>query len=154
MSGNLDSRAVAPTDLDLICRHREAMFREAGWADATLATMAGPFREWLAPRLSDGRYFGFVVEDQGRAVAGVGLMEIDWPPHPTHPSDDRRGYVLNLFVERSHRGQGIARRLLEASDREFARRGVSFAVLHATDMGRPLYDRTGWKPTTEMAKVL
>ena len=150
----LITREITLADLDLICRHREEMFREAGRPESTLAAMAMPFRDWLAQRLTDRRYFGFVVEDNGQAVAAIGLMEIDWPPHPTHPTDDRRGYVLNLFVEPTHRRRGIALDLLEKSEREFAQRGIGFAVLHTTDLGRALYERNGWKPTTEMAKTL
>src|SRR5882724_7073237 len=118
------TRPVAPSDIDLICHHRQEMFREAGSPVSDLNAMAVPFRRWL--------------------------MEINWPPHPAHPVDDRRGYILNLFVEPEYRGRGVARNLMEASDREFARRGLSYAILHATAMGRPLYERNGWQPTTEM----
>ena len=65
-----------------------------------------------------------------------------------------RGYVLNVFVEPSHRKQGIARALMDRADREFASRGVAFAILHATKMGRPLYEQLGWSATSEMAKSL
>jgi GNAT superfamily N-acetyltransferase len=138
----------------MICRHRREMFREASLADAHLTAMAAPFRRWLSARLMEGTYFGFVTEDAGRPIGAVGLMAIDWPPHPSHPTQDKRGYVLNLFVEPEYRARGVGRRLMEASDREFARRGLSYLILHATDAGRPLYERSGWKPTTEMAKTL
>lgn len=147
-------RPISPVDLDSICRHREAMFHEAGRPEADLAAMALPFRHWLEPRLADGRYFGFVAEQAGTSIGGVGLMEIDWPPHPSHPTDDRRGYVLNVFVEPDHRGCGIARLLMQASNEEFTRRGISYAILHATEAGRSLYERTGWRRTSEMAKLL
>jgi GNAT superfamily N-acetyltransferase len=130
------------------------MFCEAGRSAADLAAMAGPFRRWLAPRLADGRYFGFMAELGAVVIGGIGLMEIDWPPHPFHPEDDRRGYVLNVFVEPSHRGQGVARRLMQASESELIRRGISYAILHATEAGRPLYERTGWARTSEFAKLL
>jgi GNAT superfamily N-acetyltransferase len=148
------TRPVAPSDIDLICHHRQEMFREAGSPVSDLDAMAVPFRRWLTDRLADGTYFGFVVEAKGRPIGAVGLMEINWPPHPAHPVDDRRGYILNLFVEPEYRGRGVARNLMEASDREFARRGLSYAILHATAMGRPLYEGNGWQPTTEMAKTL
>ena len=147
-------RPVSPSDLELICRHRHEMFREAGRTEADLAPMAEPFRRWLAKRLEDGAYFGFVAENAGRAIGAVGLMAIDWPPHPAHPLDDRRGYVLNLFVEPAYRGRGVAHALMTASDREFARRGLQYLILHATEAGRPLYERSGWVRTTEMAKTL
>ncbi|MFT4183539.1 MAG: GNAT family N-acetyltransferase [Rhizobium sp.] len=150
----IDVRSVSLSDLDAICRHREEMFREAGRDEINLAAMATPFRDWLEPRLADGRYFGFMAERAGVVVGGVGLMEIDWPPHPAHPAEGRRGYVLNLFVEPDHRGQGVARLLMQTSDDAFARRGIAYAILHATEAGRPLYERVGWSRTSEMAKRL
>jgi GNAT superfamily N-acetyltransferase len=149
----INIRPVSSSDLDAICHHRERMFLEAGRGGADLAAMAVPFRAWLAPRLADDRYFGFMAEQAGALTGGIGLMEIDWPPHPAHPTEDRRGYVLNLFVEPEHRGRGLARLLMQASDDEFMRRGITYAILHATEAGRPLYERTGWSRTSEMAKI-
>lgn len=150
-----ETRTISPNDIDLICRHRHAMFAASGKPrDAELAAMAAPFREWLAPRLMDGSYFGFVVETADTPIASIGLMIIDWPPHPLHPTDDRRGYVLNMFVEPKYRGQGIARDLLQRADNAFAERGIQYAVLHATGMGRSLYENNGWQPTPEMAKII
>ncbi|OCJ07444.1 GNAT family acetyltransferase [Rhizobium sp. AC27/96] len=147
-------RPVLSTDLDLICRHREAMFAEAGRDAQDIAAMGPSFRDWLEPRLRDGRYFGFIADQDGRSVGGIGLMLIEWPPHPSHPNHDSRGYVLNVFVDREQRGQGIARMLMDAADREFRRRGIPYVVLHATKAGRPLYERTGWAQTSEMAKTI
>lgn len=150
----LHTRAVGPDDLELICRHREAMFQEAGFAADTLRTMTVHFREWLQPRLIDGSYCGFLLMNGPRALAGVGLMVIDWPPHPAHPAQASRGYVLNLYVEPESRGRGAARRLMALAEAEFARRGVDFAILHATQAGRPIYERDGWRQTSEMSKTL
>ncbi|BDU22166.1 hypothetical protein DYGSA30_36230 [Dyella sp. GSA-30] len=116
--------------------------------------MTEHFREWVRPRLLDGSYFGYVMSDGGTPVAGIGLMLIDWPPHPLHPTQDKRGYVLNVFVEPSYRNRGLARELMTLADAEFARRGVGYAVLHATEKGKPLYQGLGWNGTTEMAKTL
>ncbi len=151
------TRPIAASDLDLVCRHREEMFRVSnapGRTEEILRTMTAAFRDWIAPRLNDGRYFGYIAEDGRAPVAGIGLMIIDWPPHPSHPREDRRGYVLNVFVDPSHRKQGIGRMLMELGEAEIARRGVSFAVLHATRMGQPLYEQLGWARTSEMAKLL
>ena len=116
--------------------------------------MTAAFRRWVAPRLQDGSYFGYIAEESGAAVAGIGLMTIDWPPHPSHPSHDQCGYVLNVFVEPSHRSRGLAKMLMQMGEAELARRGVSFAILHATGMGRPLYEKIGWVQTSELAKHL
>ncbi|WP_050477732.1 GNAT family N-acetyltransferase [Herbaspirillum rhizosphaerae] len=141
-------------DVELICRHREAMFREAGRDDKTLAEMTRAFRAWLAPRLLDGSYYGFFAVEHDQVVAGIGLMSIEWPPHPSHPQQDKRGYVLNVYVEPSHRKMGLAKMLLRLAEEVFAARGLQFAILHSTPMGRELYAGMGWAPTSEMAKVL
>jgi len=153
----LVTRAVSIDDLDIVCRHREEMFRASNAPGRTaelLGEMTAHFREWLAPRLADGSYFGYLAEDQGRPVAGIGLLVIDWPPHPSHPTQDRRGYVLNVFVEPTHRKKGIARNLMELGERELAARGIAFAALHATRMGKLLYESMGWVAGSEMTKSL
>ena len=151
------TRPVSLGDLDLICRHREEMFRASnapGRSDEVLSAMTRSFRVWIEPRLRDGSYFGYIAEEDGAVVAGIGLMIIDWPPHPSHPNEDKRGYVLNVFVEPSRRKRGLATRLMRLGEAEITRRGVSFAILHATRMGRPLYEQTGWTQTVEMSKQL
>lgn len=116
--------------------------------------MTAHFRGWLAPRLADGSYFGYLVEEQCKPVAGIGLLVIDWPPHPSHPTQDKRGYVLNVFVEPTHRKKGIAGDLMKRSERELAARGISFAALHATRMRKPIYEGLGWATSSEMTKSL
>jgi GNAT superfamily N-acetyltransferase len=147
-------RPVAAGDVEVICRHRNEMCRAAHFDETALAAMAQPFREWLIARLSTGEYFGFFAEADGAIVGGVGLMILDWPPHPLHPEDGRRGYVCNVYVEPELRGRGIARALMREAEAEFERRGITYAVLHASPMGRPLYESTGWTGTNEMRKQL
>ena len=144
-------RPVAPGDLDTIVRHRSAMFTDSGRPPEVIATVEEPFRAWLAPRLADGRYFGWLTEEAGAIVAGIGMMEIEWPPHPSHPTSDRRGYILNVYVEPAHRRKGLAKRLLAAAMDEAKARGLEFVVLHATEQGRPLYASLGWASSREMA---
>ena len=145
-------RELTENDVELVCRHREEMFRDAGRSEEVLQVMTQHFRDWLIPRLLDRTYFGFVAYEQDKPIAGIGLMVIDWPPHPSHPTSDRRGYVLNVYVEPEYRRQGLARTLMQQAETEFAQRGVTFAILHATEKGRGLYAGLGWSGTTEMSK--
>jgi len=153
----LTTRPVASGDIELICEQRERLFRESnapGRTEEIIKTQTAHYRPWLAQRLRDGAYFGFVVEDAGKPVAGIGLLLIDWAPHPSHPTQDKRGYVSNVFVEPTHRRMGIAKMLMDMADAEFKRRGVGFVALHATRMARPLYEQLGWAATNEMTKTL
>ncbi|MCI3133485.1 GNAT family N-acetyltransferase [Phenylobacterium aquaticum] len=148
-------RPVSVDDLDVICRHRREMFQASGRSAADLAPMDEAFRPWLAPRLAAGDYFGWIVDQaDGTPIAGLGMMVIDWPPHPSHPRQGARGYVLNVFVEPEHRGQGLARQLMDRAVEEGRRRELDYMILHATRMGRPLYERMGWAQTSEMSLSL
>ena len=147
-------RPITPRDLDIVCHHRDAMFEDMAVDPRVRDEMREGFRDWVTPRLADGRYFGFLLEDAGAVVAGVGLFLLDWPPHPWHPAGQVRGYVTNVFVEAAYRGQGLARQLMAAAEAELVRRGVGFVVLHASDSGRRLYEQLGWTATTELSKSL
>ena len=150
----LNIRKIQKEDLFVVCLHRRKMFEESGTDSAVLGQMIDSFAIWLTPHLEDGTYFGFMTEDESTIVAGIGLMLISWPPHPSHPTSDNRGYILNLYVNPSHRGRGIATDLMNLADNEFKARGVQYAILHSTNMGRPIYQKLGWISTSEMAKVL
>lgn len=145
-------RLVDESDIDVIGSHRERVFLEAGRAPALVEQMRAPFRAWLQRQLEWGLYIGWFAERDGRVAGGVGVMEIDWPPHTHHPGQARRGYVLNVFVEHEFRGRGCATVLMLAAEAEMRQRGIEYATLHSTDSGRPLYDAMGWSATNEMAK--
>ena len=151
----VDVRPVTIDDVELICRHREEMFRDTGDDEATLRVMTEHFRTWLEPRLADGSYLGYILSSDGEVAGGVGLMLIDWPPHPRHPNTDKRGYVLNLYVEPVYRRRGLARRLMQLAEDGLAKRGATLLILHATDKARPLYSQLGWVAgSAEMIKQL
>ncbi len=148
-------RNVRPADLALIVRHRREMFAANGHAEAVLSPMGEAFEAWLAPRLAGGDYFGWIVEDAaGQAVGALGMMEIDWPPHPRHPLQAKRGYITNVFVEPGLRGSGVGRALMDRAAQEGRRRGLALMVLHASPMGRPLYEQIGWLAGSEMMMPL
>jgi GNAT superfamily N-acetyltransferase len=132
------ARPVAERDLELICEHRERMFAESGRRRESLQPMTSAFRHWLIPRLTDGSYFGWMLEDAGLVVAGLGMMVIDWPPHPSHPTDDRRAYVLNVFVEPEHRRKGLAKQLMAMAEQRARQLGLRYAILHSTAGPPPL----------------
>jgi len=147
-------RAVRADDFATICAHRRLMFAEMG-AEATVLDVASEsYAEWLAPRLADGRYFGFFAEDEDAVIGGVGLRIMDFPPNPNHPKTDQRGFVLDMYVQPEYRGRGIAADLMRRAEKEMQERGIVYATLQASAMGRPLYEKLGWSATAEMGKVL
>jgi GNAT superfamily N-acetyltransferase len=141
-------------DHETICWHREQMFRESEKADDLITQTTPHFAEWLLPHLIDKTYFGFLACEGEAVVGGIGMMVLEWPPHPSHPTASARGYVLNLYVEIDRRRRGFAGQLLQRAELEFSKRGIHFAVLHPTESARALYEKSGWRATNEMSKQI
>jgi len=124
-----------------------------GTAQADLDAMTRSFEPWVVRMIAEGRYAGWIVSDGGRPVASAGLFIMDWPPHPFDPENERRGYVLNVYVEPPYRRRGLAHGLTEMCMAEARRRGIRVVTLHASDAGRPVYESMGFKTSREMIYV-
>lgn len=140
-------RPAVPADAALISGQRAAMFRDMGTAYGPDAETA--FVPWVRERLAGGTYLGWIVERGGEPVAGAGLMLIDWPPHAADPHP-RRAYLLNVYVRPDARGLGLARALSGAAIEATRARGIRVLSLHASEAGRPVYEKLGFLPTNEM----
>lgn len=67
--------------------------------------------------------------------------------------DGRRGYLYHLAVERAHRGQGLARRLVARCLERLAEAGIgrcSLQVYSANESGREFWKRLGWTARTDV----
>jgi len=147
-------RVATPADAELLAEQRVLMFVDAGVAEESAM---GPMREnfipWVRERLADGRYIGWIVEENGRAVGGAGLWIMDWPPMFLDP-EPQRGYLLNFYVAPEARRQGLARELLALAVAEAKSLKLGVVTLHASKYGHPLYEQFGFKAANEMRLVL
>ena len=145
-----ETRVATEADAELISEQRRRMFVDSAQAsEARLQEVKEKFVPWVRERLIDGRYVGWLTEENGRVVAGAGLLFMDFPPHWMDP-EPVRAYLLNVYVDPEFRGRGLARELLEIATNDAQQRGIKVMSLHASEFGRPLYERNGFKSTNEM----
>ncbi len=150
----LETRTATAADAATITRHRHRMFVDAGRRDTpVLAVMSQHFEPWVVRMMNEGKYLGWLTEDDGKVVAGAGLLLLDWPPHPLDPHGMQRGYLLNVYVEQEYRRRKLASHLIEYALAEARRRKIRVVSLHSTDEGRLLYESTGFRQTNEMFYV-
>jgi GNAT superfamily N-acetyltransferase len=148
------TRSVTQADAALITAHRRAMFESMpNPQDAALETMSRAFEPWVKARIAEGKYLGWIVEDGSRVAGSAGMLLVDWPPHPFHPEDSQRAYLLNVFVAPEFRRRGLAHSLIERCLAEARRRGIRVVTLHSSDAGRPVYEKFGFHSTSEMMYV-
>jgi ribosomal protein S18 acetylase RimI-like enzyme len=145
-----ETRMATEADAELISEQRYRMFVDSEQGnEARLKEVTDNFVPWVRERLSDGRYIGWLTAEDGRVVAGAGMLLMDFPPHWMDP-EPLRAYLLNVYVEPEFRGRGLARELLEMAMNDARRREIKVVSLHASTFGRPLYERNGFKTTSEM----
>lgn len=143
-------RVATVADAEAIAEQRLRMFADAGVAEETaMGPMRANFAEWVRPRLVDGSYVGWLVEQDERLVGGAGLWVIDWPPH-FMDAEPQRAYLLNFYVAPEMRRQGLARELLALAVAEAKTRGILVVTLHASKFGKPLYELAGFRLSNEM----
>jgi len=147
-------RVASLSDLDIIIRHRRSMFSEMGYRDeAALDRMEATSAPFIKSGLEDGSYRGWLVENADGVVAGGGVVVVGYPSAP-HAPRACRAWILNMYTEPNHRGRGLAKLIMEAMISWCREEGFEWVSLHASDAGRHLYEKLGFKPTNEMRMVL
>lgn len=142
-------RIATEEDLPRLVEMKLLMFTEAGRASllppskhkAVLDDYARLYQADLA------RHF-IACEDRG-PVACVGAFIKDDLPYryfepPTY------GFIGDVYTEPSHRSHGLAKRLSQDAMLWLRSRGVRAVRLLASEAGRPLYQKLGFRPSEEM----
>lgn len=150
----LTTRRATVEDAELITRHRKAMFADMQDApDAVLAEMGRHFGPWVRRMIAEDKYAGWITSDEERAIASAGLLVLDWAPHFLDPTGEKRGYILNVFVEPEYRRRGLAQMLTKECMEEARHRGIGVVALHASKKGQPVYEKLGFTTSNEMLHV-
>jgi len=159
MADTLTLRPAVVGDIPTLVSHRRKMFEDMAALKgeqldrAGLDAMDAAYAVLLRYEMPAGSTRAWVIEDGGRITASGALKFTDWLPRP---DGSRRGlvYVHSVYTEPAYRQLGLARRILSAMLDYCRDNGWPRISLHASDMGRGLYEQLGFQPTNEMRLVL
>ena len=146
---DLRLRRGTPADLEVVLQHRREMFDDM--------KMGGDFeaaeplsRDFFGRAFAEGNYHAWFFEDSsGRIMAGGGVILVEYHPSPMDPRA-RRPWVVNVYVDPTHRRLGLARRLMDVMIEWTRKERYAHLLLHASNDGRPLYESMGFAATNEM----
>jgi GNAT superfamily N-acetyltransferase len=144
-------REAAASESAIILHHRRSMFRDMGEGTVEeLDRMVKVASPWLAGALADGSYRHWLALDSsGRIAGGGGVLLSPWPASPKDPCT-RRAVILNVYTEPEFRKLGVARQIMLTILGWVKEQGLRSVNLHASDEGRPLYEKLGFEATNEM----
>jgi GNAT superfamily N-acetyltransferase len=103
-----------------------AAIRAGGWGERDAS---------LGFALRQPQCYPFVADDDGEIV-GTSIATHNGPV----------GWVGLVFVAPAHRGRGLGAELTSAALRRFEDLGCHTVALAATSLGRPVYERLGFRP--------
>ena len=151
-TGRLRLRATTGRDLPTLVQHRRRMWEEIGGRTRAELDRADPaYRRWVVRETRAGRFLGFLVEDAKGRVAGTGAVWLQpAQPRPGRLSWLEMPYILSMYTEPEYRGRGVASRLVRAMVRWATRHGYRRIFLHASRLGRPVYEKLGFADGNEM----
>jgi GNAT superfamily N-acetyltransferase len=162
--GQLTSRFIVRratiADVTTIARHRAEMFSDMRTLPRSLYDdMVGQATQYLELRIVTAEYMGRLAaraDKPDEIITGAGLLKFRISPHPLDGlegvslAEGHRGLIIDVYTERAWRRQGLARLLMEHLMAWAEMSGLETLVLHASDEGRALHERLGFKPTNEM----
>ncbi len=94
----------------------------------------------------------WVAEDNDVIIATAAIVFYEFPPTYTNKSGIK-GYITNMYTLPAYRGRGIASLLLDELVSEAKERKVEKLWLGASEMGRPVYLKYGFKETNEWLEL-
>ena len=138
-------REAKAADIPALVRLRMALFCELGELDEPLADGAlwQATEAYFSAAARDGSARSWLVEVDGEAVACGTLALFVRPPYPGNLAG-REAYLLNMYTQSAWRKRGMASALLDVMAAYAREQRLGKLWLHASEEGRPLYERLGF----------
>jgi ribosomal protein S18 acetylase RimI-like enzyme len=141
----LEARRVTLDDVAALANLRLALLNEVGGTlDATEhAALLQSNEVFFRRNLDNPAWSHWCVDSAGDMVAAGTLVIQERPPYPGSP-EGLDAYLLNIYTVPAFRGRGAANAVVAAALAHAQARGVRKLILHATEAGRPLYEKLGF----------
>lgn len=139
-------RKATIDDLDELVRLRiEFMTEVVKTVDHDkVQTVKSALIDYFNKALVNNDYISWLALDEDKIVGTSGLCFYTVPPSLKYISGNV-AYIMNMYTVPAYRSKGIATNIFEKTVSEAKSMGYKKICLNATDMGKPLYKKFGFK---------
>ena len=141
-------------DIDELVRTRIIVLRAANKLsdDVDMSEVEQESRAYYQRVLESGEHIAYLVYDNDKFIGAGGVSFYQVMP-TYHNQTGKKAYIMNMYTAPEYRRQGIAFQTLDLLVKDAKEQGVSQIALEATDMGRPLYKKYGFKKMKDEMEV-
>lgn len=144
-------RKATLKDLETLVQQRRAMWNDLGvTGEARHDAADRVYRRWASARLRNKQLIGWLVEDTDRRLLGGGCVWLQ----PVQPSPRKtrtfQPYLLSMYTDPEFRRRGVASMIVQAAIDWCKSQGFPRLTLHASSMGRKVYEKIGFNRSWEM----
>ena len=152
-SKQMNIRPANPADAPALAQLRYA-FRSLTYHDIEPQTQfVQRCVTWMTDRLQTPNWRSWVAEQEDEIIGGLWLQLIEKIPNPTS-EPELHGYITNVFVKESSRGQGVGSRLLNEAITLCKDQSVHAVILWPSEKSRTLYERHGFAVRSDLFELV
>lgn len=146
---------AGPESLEVLLDHRMRMWKEirpgVGKSEEIFAKMT---RKWISAKLEEGSMTAMLVRSNEGTLAGSGCILIQEDQPRPGSLLIKRPYLLSMYTEKPYRNQGVATMIVQNAIKWAREHGYDRMTLHASEFGRHMYEKAGFRQTNEMQLFL
>ena len=114
-------------------------------SEEELESIQEHLKRYFQKSMKDGTFLAWLaVDENGDVIATSGLVIVSKVPQTWNPTG-KESYIFNMYTIPSWRRKGIGSTLLEKLLEESKARGIHHVDLHASELGRSVYEKFGFK---------
>ncbi|MCR4830682.1 MAG: GNAT family N-acetyltransferase [Pseudobutyrivibrio sp.] len=142
----MEHRIATLDDIDILVKTRIEVLRAANKLDDSVDMIEVEIesRAYYSRALKDGSHTAILVFDDDKFI-GAGAVSYYQVMPTFHNPSGKKAYIMNMYTSPDYRRQGIAYKTLDILVKDIKAKGITDITLEATEMGRPLYEKYGFK---------
>lgn len=143
----MEYRIASGADIERMMQSRMDTLRAVNSLDADYRFSDG-FQEASRKYFLEGDQTTVLAMDGDRVAGCATMCYIELMPTFSHPTG-KRAHLMNVYTDPARRREGIAFQMVSLLIDEARNRGVTEISLDATEAGRPLYRKLGFRESGE-----
>jgi GNAT superfamily N-acetyltransferase len=155
---NITLSGATSNDITILASHHRKMFKEIWEKDGKnlnegrLDEVEKAYIKKLEEQFTDNTCKAWVVKNQNKIVASGAITICSFVPTPLDLSY-KVAFFHSLYTEEKSRNLNCAKIILEKAIRYCKDKGMKRVLLAASDAGRPMYQKIGFKPTSDLMRL-